>query len=629
MADKRNITRRDFLNGTAVSTAALSMGVGSFPYSSLAAEAIQGIPPDYYPPLLNGMRGSNAGSFEAAHALVMQGQRPADYKRVDDDYDLVVVGGGISGLAAAYLYRKQKGLDAKILILDNHDDFGGHARRNEFQLDGKTLLGFGGSINLEAAMPQAAYELLEEIGVDFKALQDAGPDDYGLSNAAAPIGLYLGAELYGKDQVVSGPWGELLAGYGDFRTAIAELNLSDKDKTLLISLVAGEKDYLSDIPLEDKEHYLRSHSYASFMLERVGMSPSGCRLSEAWASAMTGVGLESVSIMEALNLGAPGLHALGLPRSVTDPDIEEDPNAYRSPIFPDGNGSVARLFVRKLIPEVAPGHTMQDLVTARFDYSQLDREGAPVRLRLNSTAVNVVNEGRDTVAVVYVAAGQGFRVKARHCILAGYNGMIPHLCPELPTAQKEHLAYGVKVPFIWANVLLRTGAAVKPGGASVYQCPGSFFELASHAPPVSLGEYHALTRPQDPMVMFMGHMPSPKGDGSVPARERHRLGRQKLLATPFSANEHALREQLTGMFGQYGFDADRDIDAITVNRWSHGYAYEYMELYDPAWPQGQAPHELGRKPIGNISIANSDSEAYAYVQAAIKAAIRAVDEVLS
>lgn len=624
-----NITRRDFLNGAAVSTAALSMGAGSFSYNAIAAGVHPDLGSDYYPPLLNGMRGSNAGSFEAAHALVMQGARPADYERVDDDYDLVVVGGGISGLAAAYLYRKQKGPDAKILILDNHDDFGGHARRNEFQANGKMLLGFGGSINLEAAMPPPAYELLEEIGVDFKTLQDAAPDDYGLSNAAAPYGLYLGAALYGKDQLVSAPWGELLAGVGDFRARIAELNLSDKDKKLLISLVAGDKDYLADIPLEDKEHYLHSHSYASFLLERVGMSPSGCRLSEAWASAMTGVGLESVSIMEALNLGAPGLHALGLPRSVTDPDIEEDPNAYRSPIFPDGNGSVARLFVRKLIPEVAPGHTMQDLVTARFDYSQLDREGALVRLRLNSTAVNVVNEGPDTVAVAYVSAGQDFRVKARHCILAGYNGMIPHLCPELPAAQKEHLAYGVKVPFIWANVLLRTGAAVKQGGASVYQCPGSFFELASHAPPVSLGEYHAPTRPQDPMVMFMGHMPSPKGDGSVSARERHRLGRQKLLATPFSDYEQALREQLTGMFGQYGFDADRDIDAITVNRWSHGYAYEYMELYDPAWPEGQAPHELGRKPIGNISIANSDSEAYAYVQAAIKAAIRAVDEVLA
>jgi len=281
--------------------------------------------------------------------------------------------------------------------------------------------------------------------------------------------------------------------------------------------------------------------------------------------------------------------------------------------------------VRKLIPAVAPGNTMRDLVTARFDYSQLDRADSPVRVRLNSTAVNVANQG-DGVDVSYVTGGKAFKVRGRHCILAGYNGMVPHLCPELPDAQKESLAYGVKVPFIWANVVLKTGAGVRDGGASVYQCPGSFFELVSHAPPVALGTYQPPTERDEPMVMFMGHIPAPKGDGSQSARDLCRLGRHRVYTTSFSDYEKAIRKQLTGMFGKYGFDADRDIQAITVNRWSHGYAYEYMELHDPNWEKGQAPHELGRKPIGRISIANSDSEAYAYVHAAINAAIRAVKE---
>lgn len=365
------------------------------------------------------------------------------------------------------------------------------------------------------------------------------------------------------------------------------------------------------------------------MRDRVGLSPAAWKLTEPWASALFGVGLESVSVMEAFGLGAPGLYAVGLPDSMTGSEAEQDPNAYRYPMFPDGNASVARLFVRKLIPSVAPGNSMQDLVSARFDYSQLDRAGAPVRLRLNSTALHVANQGGDGVDVSYVSGDKAYNVTGRHCILAGYNGMIPHLCPELPTAQKEHLAYGVKVPFIWANVLLRSGAAVNQGGASVYQCPGSFFELVSHAPPVTLGTYTSPSSPADPMVMFMGHMPAPKGDGNLSGRELCRLGRQKLLVTPFSDYEIEIRKQLTGMYGKYGFNAERDIEAITINRWSHGYAYEYMELYDPDWPAGQAPHELGRKPIGRISIANSDSEAYAYVQAAIKAAMRAVDEVLA
>ena len=617
------ITRRDFLDGVALSMTASVVA----PYSSLASAASGRGRADYYPPLLTGMRGSHKGSFEVAHNLVMNGQRPDTYQRVDDVYDLVIVGGGISGLAAAYLYRKQKGPGAKILMLDNHDDFGGHAKRNEFRVDGKTLLSFGGSINLEqAAMGPAAYQLLQEVGVEFKALQDAGAPDYALSNGAAPFGIYLDRSGYGEDQVVAGPWGEAFAGAGDYRAMIDSLNLSADDKAKLISLIAGEKDYLADIPLQDKDRYLRSNSYASFLRDRVGLSSKGSKLSEPWASAIYGVGNESVSIMEALGLGAPGLNALGLPDSVTAPEETQDPDQYRYPMFPDGNASVARLFVRKLIPEVAPGSTMQDLVTARFDYSQLDRANSPVRVRLNSTAVNVANQG-DGVDVSYVANEKAVKVRGKHCILAGYNGMVPHLCPELPEAQKESLAYGVKTPFIWANVVLKSSKAVRQGGASGYQCPGSFFELVSHAPPVTLGNYRAPTGPQDPMVMFMGHMPAPKGDSSQSARDLYRLGRHKLLATPFSDYEAAIREQLTGMFGQYGFDADRDVEAITVNRWSHGYAYEYLQLHDPDWEKGQAPHELGRKPIGRISIANSDSEAYAYVQAAIDAAIRAVSEV--
>ena len=623
---KANITRRDFLNGVALGAAAATAAA---PFSALAMSSIEATSASYYPPLLNGMRGSHEGSFEVAHALAWRGEKPSQYKALDEHYDLVVVGAGISGLAAAYLYRKQKGPDAKILILDNHDDFGGHAKRNEFQVDGKMLLAFGGSVNLEqAAMSPAACQLLEEIGVEFEALQDAVAPDYLLANAVADFGYYLDENVYGNSRIVVGPWGLALTGEGDYRSLIAALKLPARDEELLISLVEGDKDYLADVPLEEKEVYLRNHSYADFLYKKVGMSRLGGKLSEPWAQAMFGVGIESVSVAEGFYLGCPGIQAVGLPDDYTQANEDVDPETYRSPLFPDGNASVARLFVRKLIPETAPGNTMQDLVTARFDYSQLDRKDSNIRVRLNSTVVNVANRGSEAVDVSYVSGGEAFRVSGDHCILAGYNGMIPHLCPELPEVQKEHLAYGVKVPFIWANVVLKSGAAVKKGGASVYQCPGSFFPLVAHAPPVSLGGYRSSERPNDPMVIFMGHMPAPEGDGTQSGRDLCRLGRHKLYSTPFADYENEIRKQLTGMFGQYGFDPDRDIGAITINRWSHGYAYEYMELFDPEWKEGEAPHELGRQPIGNISIANSDSEAHAYVQAAIDAAVRAVGEVV-
>jgi len=252
-----------------------------------------------------------------------------------------------------------------------------------------------------------------------------------------------------------------------------------------------------------------------------------------------------------------------------------------------------------------------------------------VRIRLNSTVVNVANRGSDLVDISYVSGDRAFRVQGRHCILAGYNGMIPHLCPDLPETQKENLAYGSKVPFICANVVLKSSEPVRKSGASLYVCADSFFELVTHAPPVNLGAYQVSIKPNDPMVMYMLHMPAPEGDGNLSARDLCRLGRHNIMGASFADYEQQIRTQLSGMFGEAGFDADRDIEAITINRWSHGYAYEYMDLHDPRWEPGQAPHELGRQPFGRISIANSDSEAYAYVQSAIDASIRAVGEVVS
>ena len=243
--------------------------------------------------------------------------------------------------------------------------------------------------------------------------------------------------------------------------------------------------------------------------------------------------------------------------------------------------------------------------------------------------MNARNLDNEQVEIAYVAKGEAKAVRAKHCILAGYGGIVPHLCPELPEAQKQHLAYGVKAPFICTNVLLRNAEAVRKAGVSGYQCPGSFYSLFASAPPVNVGDFRVPSGASDPMVVWMLHVPTPKVTNGMSARDAYRLGRHNLLSMTFEEIEAETLNQLAGMFGSAGFDASRDVEAITVNRWAHGYAYEYMDLHDPDWPEGEAPHELGRKPIGRIAIANSDAEAYAYVQAAMKAARRAVGEVLA
>src|SRR5438477_5523723 len=166
----RSITRRDFLNGVAVTA-----GASLLPPHMLAALQHDLGPeksPDYYPPALTGLRGSHVGAFEVAHSLRdgdfwEKAGKPAE---TGETFDLIIVGGGISGLSAAHFFRKSNP-GARILILDNHDDFGGHAKRNEFSVDGHKLLGYGGTFSIESPAPYSAVTkgVINELGIDVGA----------------------------------------------------------------------------------------------------------------------------------------------------------------------------------------------------------------------------------------------------------------------------------------------------------------------------------------------------------------------------------------------------------------------------------------------------------------------------
>ncbi|ARN73115.1 NAD(P)-binding protein [Oceanicoccus sagamiensis] len=626
---KKKITRRDFLNGAAIAIAA---GGTLSPSTLLALEqAKQSASPtgpgkDYYPPTLTGIRGSHKGSFEVSHQLAWANQKPDHYQPLNEEYDLIVVGAGISGLAAAYFYRQQHGADKKILIVDNHDDFGGHAKRNEFQHGDRTLLGVGGSVNLEAyAFSDTVNRVLEELGVDLDKLNAARDPNYILSNFNADSGYFLNKKYFGQNKIVQGNWAKLWSGDEQALELLNELGLPAEQQQRLRDLITGEKDLLDDLSLLETIDYIAATSYEKFLVSRAGLTQETLMLFEPFNKILMGVGTDSVSVEEGILLGYPGANSVGYTGQLANTLLNYAKEDLRFPIFPDGNASIARLLVRKLIPEVAPGNTMEDIIDARFDYSQLDRSGSAVRIRLNSTAVNVKNVNGG-VEMSYVQNGKPSTLKGKHSILACYNGLIPHLCPELPENQKENLQYGVKVPLVMTNVLLRSGKTVNASGPAQYHCPGSYFAVVSKAPPVNLGNYQDNSEGSNPLVLWMCHAPAPRNNGEQNTRDLFRLGRHSLYRTSFDTYEQEVKQQLTAMFGANGFDADRDIEAITVNRWSHGYAYSYSTLFDPDWEEGKTPHELGRAPIGRISIANSDSEASASVQAAIDTAERAVGE---
>jgi spermidine dehydrogenase len=551
------------------------------------------------------------------------------------EYDLIVVGAGISGLAAAFFYREQHP-GARVLLLDNHDDFGGHAKRNEFEWNGRTILGYGGSQSLEgpSSFTDVSKELLDKIGVSKARLRDAYDEGF-FRREGLGAGVYFDRASYGADRLVQtdlvDPSGYLPVAPSGVATedAIGQMPLSEPARRELLRLVGASRDRLPEHSVFREPGFLQRLSYRDFLTEHLEIQePEVIALLQDIPSAYWGHGIDVVSAFDALAFGMPGLGSTSLGRF--EGLIRRAISFALEPYFfhfPDGNASIARLLVRQLIPAAADASTMEDMVTAVFDYRALDRADYDVRLRLGSTVVRVKHDGDPTAAervgVTYVRGGRTELVRGRRVVLACYNMVIPYLCPELPDAQKEALRSLVKIPFVYTNVLLRSWDSFRDLGIGFAYCPGSWHRIAMLDFPVSLGDYRFCREPEQPIVLHMNRAPNLPG---LPPRDQSRFGHYELLATPFERIEREIRTHLAGMLGPGGFDPARDIEAIAVNRWPHGYAFTPNPLFDPEYGPGEAPHEIGRKRFGLVAIANSDAGALAYVDAAIHQAWRAVGE---
>lgn len=637
----RAITRRDFLNGVAVAlTGALVP-----PRWAMGGEGGP-LEPVIYPPALTGMRGSHDGAYEVAHRLRDGGfwESAGTPAATGERYDLVVVGAGLSGLSAAHAFRKGAGPRARVLVLDNHDDFGGHARRNEFTADGHTLLGYGGSFAIESPAPysRGAQALVKELGVDVTRWSSVF-DAKLYSSRGLRAGIFFDKETFGADRLLRAPTSrgdsegaEDEAGEKDgWPEFLAASPLPEPARRGLLRLMRDRVDYLPGLDEAAKRARLARMSYADFLTGPARLPREVVAFFQCRPHPLYGVGIDAVPAQDAWGLGLPGFDGMGL-RDRPGPGMNYDSIRHKEADdyffhFPDGNATLARLLVRTLVPAAVPGSTAEDVVTSRADYSRLDEAASPARIRLRSTVVRVAHRGpgagRGEVEVAYSRGGKLETVSARRVILACWHTVIPYICPELPAAQKEALAFAVKVPIVYTNVLLKDWRAFQRLGVHRVHAPGGFHSSFNLDLPVSVGSYRFSRGPEDPIVLHMVRTPCLPGR---PAREQHRAGRIELLATPFATFERNIRDQLARTLAGSSFDPARDIRAITVNRWPHGYAYQYNSLFDRFWLEGgPTPCEAARRRFGSISFANADAGAYSYADAAIDHGLRAAREALS
>jgi spermidine dehydrogenase len=626
----RTISRRDFLNGVSIAVGASlvagSPWVDAFGVANSPFDVQKGA--DYYPPAKTGMRGSHDGSWEVAHEL-RDGKQWPEAVADDESYDLIVVGGGISGLAAAYFFRKFAGANSRILILDNHDDFGGHAKRNEFRSGNRLLLGYGGTQSIEAPANYSAVskELLRELGIDVKRFYKYY-DQKLYSNMKLKEATFFDKETFGEDRLVM----EEASPYFGPRysaKAVEQMPIALEARRDLLRLQDAKVDYLPGLSPEQKRVKLIQKSYKDFLLQDVKVHVDVVKLFQTTTHDLYAVGIDAVSALDCAQYGFPGFAGMQLPkRHAGDDASEEEPYIFH---FPDGNASIARMLVRSLIPGSAPGHTMEDVVTARMNYAKLDDAESKVRIRLNSTAVHVKHTGdpqsAKEVEVTYVRGGQARRVRAPFCVLACYNMVIPYLCPEMPDKQKEALSYAVKIPLVYVNVQIKSWKSFQKLGLSSIYAPAAYYSNIALDYPVSMGGYNFPSSPDEPCVLHLLRTPCQPGS---PCKDQYRAGRWELFTTKFETFERQVRDQLGRMLAAGGFDPAIDIEAITVNRWPHGYAYEYNRLFEPLdRPDSERPCVIGRKPFGRITIANSDADGHAYTNIAIDQGHRAVKETMA
>ena len=582
------ITRRDYLNSTLLASGGLLLS-GACPMELLAESDWNGYGG------VGEYSNSNGNTYEVmteAHKIrdrVFE-PLPADVPDTGEQYDCVVVGGGISGLAAALFFTREAGRAKTCLVLENHPIFGGEAKGNEFLVDGQTVIAHQGSAMY---FPPFAGTFLSEfyqsigIGPDPFPYQTWSGKDPALAVAKTPYpeggsnsGFFFGPR-FGKTSGMwlTDPWGKQLAG----------APISDKARRELLKMQSGAAEFQPPKQHGDEiSRRLDSMTFEQHLMEKFELSRETVRTFLSPVSGGgSGLGADALSAYAdyAADVLLPWDHEKGVQ------------------MFPGGNAGVARHIVKSLIPDAIPGPgTLASVAKTPVDFSALDRSGGAARIRLRTTVISVQHDG-GVVKVVYTREGKLQSVRARSVIVAGGSWTAKHIVKDLPATHREAYAQFYRAPCLMANVAVRNWRFLYKLGISECQWFEGIGNYTAVRKLATFGAVSPTLGPDSPVVLTLKILFS---NPELPIGEQVTRGRAELIGTPFRGYEQRIREQFTLMFGGLGFDARRDIAGIILNRWGHAYLSAQPGFFFGKDGKPGPGEVLRATPFGRISFANSD-----------------------
>ncbi|MGA8594223.1 MAG: NAD(P)-binding protein [Bryobacteraceae bacterium] len=609
--------RRDFLNSTLLASGSVLL-TGLTPLNLLAETDWTGFGG------IGDYAKSNGNTYEvmtAGHAIryrIFEGKR-LEIADTGEMFDCLVVGGGISGLAAALFFQRQRG--GSCLILDNHPIFGGEAKRNEFEVDGKRLMVHQGSA---ACFPPLPSDFLagfyDSIGIDWKQFryqQWTGPEKppdiqtapYGVGGPTS--GFYFGKKFGHPEGVwVRDPWG----------TRLASAPISDQAKRELLGMRETDRKPFSVHPFQPKEHgdaasrHLDSITLEQHLMETYGLSRETVR---TYLSPISGGGS---------GLGADALSAYC--EYAADVLLPWD---YKqgAQMFPGGNTGVARHILKQLIPNAISGAaTMPDICRGTVQFNSLDQAGSATRMRLKATVISIQHVGdpanAEAVEVIYETGKKLYRVRARSAIMAGGSWTTKHIVRDLPAPCREAYAQFHRSPCLMANVAVRNWRFIDRLGLTECQWFEGIGNSITVRKVATFGLDPTVINPDMPAVLTLKILFSKPG---LSLEEQTIRGREELLTTPFRAYEAAIRDQFTTMFAHVGFDADRDIAGIILNRWGHAYLSPQPGFFFGTAGKPGPGEVLRHNPYGRVAFANSDLSGIMDHRMSILEARRAVEQI--